>query len=66
MLATLAGQGWLAKDALVVIERDARSGVPPWPQGYSQDRSRRYGETTLWYGRASGDTPAADASTTGA
>jgi 16S rRNA (guanine966-N2)-methyltransferase len=61
MLAALAGPGWLAPDAVVVIERDSRSGPPPWPDGYREDRSRRYGETSLWYGRASGA-----ASTTGA
>lgn len=55
MLALLAGQGWLAPDALVVVERDARSGPPDWPAEYSEDRSRRYGETILWYGRACGD-----------
>ena len=57
MLAALAGQGWLARDALVVLERDARSAEPPWPAGYAKDRSRRYGETMLWYGRASGASP---------
>ena len=36
MLVTLAGQGWLARDALVILERDARSGAPPWPAGYAQ------------------------------
>lgn len=65
-LATLADRGWLAAEALVIVERDARSGAPTWPSGYAEDRSRRYGETTLWYGRACGDTPAAAASTTGA
>jgi 16S rRNA (guanine966-N2)-methyltransferase len=65
MLATLAEQGWLAGSALVIVERDARSGAPPWPACYLQDRSRRYGETVLWYGRASGNPPGA-ASTTGA
>ena len=65
-LSALAGQGWLAPGALVVVERDARSAAPAWPGGYAQDRSRRYGETALWYGRAEGDTPAAAASTTGA
>ncbi|HEX9065771.1 MAG TPA: RsmD family RNA methyltransferase, partial [Streptosporangiaceae bacterium] len=64
MLELLAGQDWLEPGALVVVERDARSGPPPWPAGYVQDRSRRYGETVLWYGRASGASPAA--STTGA
>ncbi len=66
VLAMLATGGWLAPRAVVVVERDTRSGPPQWPAGYSLDRSRRYGETTLWYGRASGDTPAAAASTTGA
>ena len=65
-LAALASRGWLAADALLIVERDARSQPPSWPGGYSLDRSRRYGETMLWYGRASGDTPAAAASTTGA
>lgn len=65
-LATLIDRGWLAADALVIVERDARSGPPAWPAGYVEDRSRRYGETTLWYGRACGDAPAAAASTTGA
>lgn len=64
-LAALAGHGWLRQGALVVLERDARSGPPPWPAGYAQDRSRRYGESALWYGHACGDTPAA-ASSTGA
>ncbi len=62
MLAELAERGWLAGDAVVVIERDARSAAPGWPPGFSEDRSRRYGETVLWYGRACGDTPAAAAS----
>ena len=66
VLAALAERGWLAADALVIVERDSRSGAPAWPLGYAQDRSRRYGETTLWYGRACGDAPAAAASTTGA
>lgn len=65
MLTLLVTCGWLAQAALVVVERDARSGELPWPKGYVRDRSRRYGESVLWYGRACGDTPAA-ASTTGA
>jgi len=57
-LALLAANGWLAPGALVVVERDARSGPLPWPAGYAADRSRRYGETVLWYGRAAGPAPA--------
>ena len=54
MLAALIRYGWLAPGALIAIERSTRSGPPPWPAGYESDRSRRYGETTLWYGRAAG------------
>ncbi len=59
VLVTLEQAGWLAAGALVVVERDARSGAPPWPAGYRQERSRTYGETALWYGRAGGAAPAA-------
>jgi 16S rRNA (guanine966-N2)-methyltransferase len=43
--------GWLAGDALVVVERAARSGIFHWPPGYTGRKSRRYGEATFWYGR---------------
>jgi 16S rRNA (guanine966-N2)-methyltransferase len=59
MLAALLERGWLAPAALVTVERATKSGPPPWPRGYAPDRSRRYGETTLWYGRAAGAEPAA-------
>ena len=52
LLATLAGQDWLAADALVVVERATRSGQLNWPAGYRPERSRRYGEATFWYGLA--------------
>jgi 16S rRNA (guanine966-N2)-methyltransferase len=52
LLATLAEQGWLAPDALVVVERATRSGQLNWPAGYRPERSRRYGEATFWYGLA--------------
>ncbi|MGA8115246.1 MAG: 16S rRNA (guanine(966)-N(2))-methyltransferase RsmD [Actinocatenispora sp.] len=45
--------GWLIADALVVVERATRSGEPPWAPDLDPIRSRRYGETTLWYGRRS-------------
>jgi 16S rRNA (guanine966-N2)-methyltransferase len=51
VLAALRDRGWLAPEALVVVERSARSGPVTWPDGYAADRSRRYGEATLWYGR---------------
>jgi 16S rRNA (guanine(966)-N(2))-methyltransferase RsmD len=52
MLTALVAQGWLAQEALVVIERSSRSPEPAWVQGITGERGRRYGESTLWYGRA--------------
>jgi len=53
MLAALVDGGWLAADALVAVERSRRSPEPAWVPGLTGERSRRYGETTLWYGRRS-------------
>jgi 16S rRNA (guanine966-N2)-methyltransferase len=53
LLHLLAGNGWLAADATVVVERATRSDEPAWPPGWVGDRSRRYGDSTLWYGRRS-------------
>ena len=50
MLTLLADRAWLAPGALVVVERATRSGPVRWPDGYRQDRARRYGEATFWYG----------------
>ena len=47
---TLLQGGWLAADALVVIERATRSGPLDWPPGFLPGKSRRYGEATFWYG----------------
>ena len=43
----------LEADAVLVFERSSRSGPPPQVDGVTSVRSRRYGETTLWYGRRS-------------
>ena len=51
VLAAVIGGGWLAGDGVVVVERASRDGAPPWPSGLVSDRSRRYGDSTLWYGR---------------
>jgi 16S rRNA (guanine966-N2)-methyltransferase len=59
MLAALRDHGWLAPSALVAVERATRSGPLAWPAGYEPDRSRKYGEATLWYGLAAGAEPAA-------
>jgi 16S rRNA (guanine966-N2)-methyltransferase len=66
MLTVLASAGWLAPGALVAVERATRSGPPTWPTGYEPDRSRKYGEATLWYGLAAGALPVATAYVTGA
>ncbi|WP_030275713.1 16S rRNA (guanine(966)-N(2))-methyltransferase RsmD [Streptomyces sp. NRRL B-24484] len=52
MLITLRAGGWIAEDVLVTVERSTRGGEFGWPEGFEALRSRRYGEGTLWYGRA--------------
>jgi 16S rRNA (guanine966-N2)-methyltransferase len=53
----LVDNGWLADGAVVTIERSTRTAVRGepllWVDGITPERSRRYGETTLWYGRRS-------------
>jgi 16S rRNA (guanine966-N2)-methyltransferase len=51
VLQAVVDQGWLAAGGVVVVERDSRGDPPPWPVGIDEDRSRRYGDSTLWYGR---------------
>ncbi|WP_110205991.1 16S rRNA (guanine(966)-N(2))-methyltransferase RsmD [Nocardioides daejeonensis] len=55
-LALLVDRGWLGDDALVVVERSKRGGLPAWPVGISPLRERKYGETVLGYGHAAPDT----------
>jgi 16S rRNA (guanine966-N2)-methyltransferase len=54
VLAGLAAGGWLATEAVVVVERASRDGDWVWPEGIEAVQDRRYGEATLWYGRAAG------------
>jgi 16S rRNA (guanine966-N2)-methyltransferase len=56
IMLTLLANHWLAADALVTVERRTRGGAFGWPGGFEGLRSRRYGEATLWYGRAAPDT----------
>jgi 16S rRNA (guanine966-N2)-methyltransferase len=49
----LIDHGWLADGAVVVFERSSRGAPLSWVDGITADRARRYGETTLWYGRRS-------------
>jgi 16S rRNA (guanine966-N2)-methyltransferase len=53
VLDRLVGGGWLAPDAVVCVERATRAGDLTWPPGIEPLRSRKYGDSTLWYGRAS-------------
>ncbi len=55
-LTTLRGNKWLTHEALVIVERPTRERGFAWPEGYREERSKRYGETTLWYGHAAGPT----------
>ena len=57
VLTALLGADWLAPGAVVAVERATRSGPQQWPAGYAADRARKYGEATLWYGRAAGAVP---------
>lgn len=53
----LVAHDWLAPGAVVTFERATRTAVRgeplSWVDGITPERSRRYGETTLWYGRRS-------------
>lgn len=51
VLADLVAGGWLAEDAVLVVERAARDGEPPWPPGVTPIRSRRYGDTATHWAR---------------
>jgi 16S rRNA (guanine966-N2)-methyltransferase len=53
VLERLAGNGWLAADAVVVVERSSRDEPFAWPTPLVGLRDRRYGEALLRYGRSS-------------
>ncbi len=54
-LLALVENGWLSPDALVVIERSSRGrGGIEWPTGVEAGALKRYGETSLWFGQATG------------
>lgn len=54
-LSALVQHRWLAPGAVVVVERPTRGRTLGWPAGLVARRERRYGETLLWYGRATID-----------
>lgn len=53
VLAAIVRHDWLLPGGLVIIERSKRSPEPAWVEPITVQRSRRYGETMLWYGRRS-------------
>ena len=53
LLADLVEHRRLCRHAVVVVERSSRGPELRWPHGLRPDRTRRYGETAVWYGRAS-------------
>ncbi|GAA1310207.1 DNA methylase [Planotetraspora silvatica] len=55
VVEALRDNGWLAEDALVAVERESRGKDLVWPRGFEEDRVRRYGEASVWYGRAAGN-----------
>jgi len=50
VLLALAEHGWLAPDALLVVERSRRSGDFGWPSAVGEAWTRSYGETVLHFG----------------
>lgn len=50
VLDALVADDRLVDDAIVVVERSAKSPEPPWPAGITDERRKKYGATALWYG----------------
>ncbi|MER6578862.1 16S rRNA (guanine(966)-N(2))-methyltransferase RsmD [Nonomuraea sp. NPDC001023] len=55
VLELLRDNGWLVGEGLVAFERETRGKSLMWPEGYVEERVRRYGEASVWYGRAAGN-----------
>ncbi len=55
VLELLRDHGWLTEEGLVAFERESRGKALVWPDGYVEERVRRYGEASVWYGRAAGN-----------
>ncbi len=51
-LGLLVSEGWLAQDAVVVVERSRRAPDLTWPDGLEAVRVKHYGETSLHWARA--------------
>jgi 16S rRNA (guanine966-N2)-methyltransferase len=55
VLSLVMLHGWLAVEAVVVVERSSRSPEPRWPAGLGSVDERRYGETRVWWARTMSD-----------
>jgi len=51
LLTELGSAGWIAHDALGIVERPTSDLASPLPMTWTDFVQRRYGDTTLWYGR---------------
>ncbi|MEC3973714.1 16S rRNA (guanine(966)-N(2))-methyltransferase RsmD [Amycolatopsis sp. H20-H5] len=49
VLASLATGEWITEGGLVIVERAARDGDPDWPDGFAPTRTKRYGDTALYW-----------------
>lgn len=49
VLAKLVDRGWLAKDAVIAVERDAKAPEFTWTLGLTPARERRYGHAMVRY-----------------
>ncbi len=48
--------GWISAAAVVVVERAAHDHESPFASSWNEFDQRRYGDTTLWYGRPTSTT----------
>ncbi|MBK1786837.1 16S rRNA (guanine(966)-N(2))-methyltransferase RsmD [Prauserella cavernicola] len=49
VLGDLVVRGWVAEGSLVIVERALRSGEPRWPEHLEPLRTKRYGDTALFW-----------------
>ncbi|MGW1676711.1 16S rRNA (guanine(966)-N(2))-methyltransferase RsmD [Saccharopolyspora sp. NPDC002376] len=49
VLTALVDNGWAAPGSLVIVERALRSGEPDWPPNLHPLRSKRYGDTAVYW-----------------
>lgn len=54
LLSTLISHEWLAPDAVVVLERSARSPETVWPEELSPAKVKKYGDTRIEIARRVG------------